>query len=70
MWLLFSGCDGELVSRALLQIVDSTLASPLAASARETATKLLKWSLDPSNQVEFRSFAKELVSALKKVQKS
>ena len=58
--------DGELIRRALQEIVDSTLASPLAVSARETALKLLQWSLEPANHQEFFSFAKELISTLQK----
>ena len=61
-----SASDGFLIRRALQEILDSTLTSPLAVSARETASKLLQWSLDPANNQEFCLFSKELISTLQK----
>ena len=62
--------DGELIRRALQEIVDSTLASPLAVSARETALKLLQWSLEPANHQEFFLLQKNSSAPFKRVQKS
>ena len=61
--------DEVLVRRALQEIVDSTLTSPLAVSARKNASELLQWSLDPANHQDFYSFAEDFISTLQKSSK-
>ena len=47
-------------------IVDQGLQSPQALAALSTASKLLEWADDSSNQADLKTFSKKLVEALKK----